>query len=92
MMLGKTCELRTETGIAAHSDTAQQCGIGMGLSIAGAVFVNKALQNLREVVPNVTSSELQSAILGVSGNSLDTLPKATKEAALTAIVTALQSV
>ena len=72
-------------------NAAQQCGISMGLSIAGSVFVNLALSNVLDVVPNITAPELQSAILGVSGNFLDTLPLVTKNLALTAIVKALQS-
>ena len=47
---------------------AQQCGIALGPSVAGAVFVNLALGKPNDVVPNITSAELQSAILGVSGN------------------------
>ena len=70
---------------------AQQCGIAMGLSIAGSVFVNLALRNVLDVVPDITSSELQSAILGVSGNFLDTLPMVKKNLALMAIVKALNS-
>jgi len=63
----------------------------LGLSVAGAVFVNLALGKLHDVVPNITSAELQSAILGVSGNFLDTLPADLKSKALTALVDALKS-
>ena len=70
---------------------AQQFGIALGLSVAGAVFVNLALGKLNDVIPNITSAELQSAILGVSGNFLDTLPTDVREKALAGLVDALKS-
>ena len=55
------------------------------------MFVNLALEKLHGVIPNITSAELQNAILGVSGNFLDTLSADLRNKALVALVDALKS-
>lgn len=62
----------------------------MGLSIAGAVFVNIAFKNLQQVVPGITTAQLESAILGTSGSFLETLSPNIRAAALEAIVAAMR--
>jgi hypothetical protein len=62
----------------------------MGLSIAGAVFVNTAIKNLQQVVPGITTAQLESAILGTSGNFLETLSPNIKAVALEAVVAAMR--
>jgi hypothetical protein len=69
---------------------AQMSGILFGLSIAGSIFINTASHNLRAVVPEITGLELQSALLGIGGNFLDTLGSSTRTQALDAIVKAMQ--
>ncbi|KAB8297772.1 hypothetical protein EYC80_001573 [Monilinia laxa] len=64
---------------------AQQSGIGIGLSVAGELFLNFALKSLREVFSGTTGQDLESAILGISGNFFETLRSHTREQALTAI-------
>ena len=90
MMLGESSVLLC-TLLDPDLYQAQQCGIALGLSVAGAVFVNLALGKVNDVVPNITSAELQSAILGVSGNFLDTLPTDVRKKALAGLVDALKS-
>ncbi len=62
----------------------------MGLSIAGAVFVNIAMKNLQQVVPGITTAQLESAVLGTSGNFLETLSPNVKAEALEAVVAAMR--
>ena len=51
-----------------------------------------AFRKLNDVVPNITSAELQSAILGVSTNLSDTLPTdVRRKKALAGLVDALKS-
>ena len=90
MMLGESSVLLC-TLLDLDLYSAQQRGIALGLSVAGAVFVNLALGKLNDLFPNITSAELQSAILDVSGNSLDTLPIHVRKKALAGLVDALKS-
>lgn len=71
---------------------AQLGGIAIGLSIAGAVFVNRAVIGLAVVLPNLSRAELQSAVSGTSGSVLTDLPESTRDLALGAIVHALTKV
>lgn len=71
---------------------AQLGGIAIGLSIAGAVFVNRALVGLAAVLPNASHAELQSAISGTSGTLLAELPEKTRDLALNVIVDSLRKV
>lgn len=90
MMLGESSVLLLML-LDPDTHPAQQSGIALGLSVAGAVFINLALGKLHDVVPNITSTELQSAILGVSGNFLDSLSADVSHKALGALVDALKS-
>lgn len=71
---------------------AQLGGIAIGLSVAGAVFVNRALVGLAVVLPNLSHTELQSAISGTSGSLLADLPEQTRDLALDVIVNSLRKV
>ncbi|KAH8886155.1 MFS general substrate transporter [Thozetella sp. PMI_491] len=68
---------------------AQIGGIGLALSISGAVFVNKALEGLTTLLPQVARSDLQSGISGTSGAFLSSLSEEKRVAALDIIVRAL---
>jgi hypothetical protein len=72
---------------------AQLAGIALGLAIAGAVFVNRAVANLAAVLPPGASREqLQLAVSGTSGAYLRSLSPALRAAATDAIVEALRKV
>ncbi|KAI4157766.1 MAG: hypothetical protein L6R39_000597 [Caloplaca ligustica] len=71
---------------------AQIGGIALALSIAGAVFVNGAQSALVEILPNVPLAQVQQAISGTSGDFIKSLPDATRELTLNAVVDALQKV
>ena len=88
MMLGKESAAAL-TQFADLTCTAQLLGIALGLSVAGSIFVNLAFQDLQQVVPGITSAQLQTIILGTSGNFLTTLPADTKVAALDVLVAAI---
>ncbi|KAL8888844.1 MAG: hypothetical protein Q9215_003796 [Flavoplaca cf. flavocitrina] len=68
---------------------AQLLGIALGLSISGAVFLNKAISGLSKVLPNVSRDEIQKAVLGVSGDLFGTLPADVRRNATSAIVNAI---
>ncbi|SPQ26873.1 cd867ba1-2a8a-411d-a580-4cd420b027f1 [Thermothielavioides terrestris] len=72
---------------------AQLAGIALGLAVAGAVFVNRAVANLAAVLPPGASREqLQLAVSGTSGAYLRSLSPALRAAATDAIVEALRQV
>jgi MFS family permease len=71
---------------------AQLCGIGFGLSIAGAIFINKAILGLAELLPGVSHDELQLAISGTSGDYFEAMPEELRSRAVNTIVDALSNV
>ncbi|RYP57059.1 hypothetical protein DL770_010764 [Monosporascus sp. CRB-9-2] len=71
---------------------AQTGGIALGLSIAGAVFVNRAVDGLASVLPNVPRSELQLAVSGTSGHYFQSLPPDLQARAVDTIVNAMSKV
>jgi len=85
-----------DPGMLAYGITfmvfAQLAGVTIGLSIAGSVFVNTALEGLQALLPNVAREQIQSAILGTSGNFFQTLPPDLKAACLQVIVSSLNKV
>ncbi|KUI66831.1 Putative HC-toxin efflux carrier TOXA [Cytospora mali] len=68
---------------------AQLGGIGLGLSIAGSVFINQAVNGLAKMMPGVSRSDLQLAISGTSSTYFKSLPSAQREAAVDTIVGAM---
>ncbi|KAL8654818.1 MAG: hypothetical protein Q9210_001276 [Variospora velana] len=68
---------------------AQLLGIALGLSISGAVFLNKAISGLSNVLPDVSRDEIQNAVLGVSGDLFGILPADVRRNATNAIVNAI---
>ncbi|KAI9785432.1 MAG: hypothetical protein M1816_000401 [Peltula sp. TS41687] len=71
---------------------AQLGGITLGLSIAGAVFVNRALIALASILPDVSRYQLQLAVSGTSSSFFSSLPSQTRDIALNALVHALRKV
>ncbi|OJD18667.1 hypothetical protein AJ78_01363 [Emergomyces pasteurianus Ep9510] len=86
----------TEPAMMAYSISfmmlAQLLGITFGLSISAAVFVNYAINGLIQTIPNVTHDEIESALLGASGNILAQLPAEVREASLAVIVEGIKKV
>lgn len=72
--------------------TAQTGGIALGLSLAGAVFVNLAVGGLTAILPGVSRSELQLAVSGTSGDYFLSLPQEQQTQAVDAIVDSLAKV
>ena len=68
---------------------AQLLAISLGLSISGAVFLNKAIDGLSKLLPGVSHDEIQSAVLGASGNLLDTLSPEARKSAIVVLVDAI---
>lgn len=68
---------------------AQLLGIALGLSISGAVFLNKAINGLSKLLPDVSRDEIQIAVLGVSGDLFGTLPADVRRNATNVIVDAI---
>lgn len=71
---------------------AQIGGIGLGLSISGAVFINKATAGLSALLPGVSRADLQLAISGTSGTFFESLPEDVRSKAIEAIVLAMRNV
>lgn len=72
--------------------TAQTGGIALGLSLSGAVFVNRAVAGLTSVLPDVPRSQLQLAVSGTSGSYFKSLPHDKQVLAIEVIVQALSKV
>ncbi|KAL8728429.1 MAG: hypothetical protein Q9166_005391 [cf. Caloplaca sp. 2 TL-2023] len=68
---------------------AQLLGITLGLSISGAIFLNKAINGLSKVLPDVARDEIQTAVLGASSDFFRTLPAEVRRNAINVIVDAL---
>lgn len=71
---------------------AQLIGIGLGLSVAGAVFVNEAISALTVALPGAARSDLIAAISGASGSFVSELPPELQFAAVEALVQTIQKV
>lgn len=71
---------------------AQLLSVSLALSISGAIFVNTALSGLQELLVGRSRPELQSALLGLSGDFLSTLTSDQRDRALAIIVQSLSKV
>lgn len=71
---------------------AQLLSVSLALSISGAVFVNRALSGLEELLVGRPRLEIQAALLGLSGDFLSTLDPDQKTLALRIIVKSLSKV
>ncbi|KAJ5586729.1 uncharacterized protein N7459_002494 [Penicillium hispanicum] len=68
---------------------AQNLGIVLALAISGAVFQNKALDELQKILPQVSRNALRGAISGTNSGLLMQLPVETREKVLHAVVDAM---
>lgn len=68
---------------------AQNLGIVLALAISGAVFQNRALDELQKLLPQMTRSELRGAITGSNSGVFEQIPAATRERVLHAVVDAM---
>lgn len=71
---------------------AQNLGIVLSLAIAGAVFQNRALDDLHRIIPNVPREVLRGAITGSGSALLKDAPEHVRDMALAAIVKAMSRV
>ncbi|KAI9753506.1 MAG: hypothetical protein M4579_005138 [Chaenotheca gracillima] len=86
--------IKPEDGAAAVSfmSLAQLGGIALGLSISGAVFVNRAVVALQPILPDLSHQQLQQAVSGTSSETFLALPTEIRNLALAVIVDALRKV
>ncbi|BCS01247.1 putative MFS drug efflux transporter [Aspergillus luchuensis] len=70
---------------------AQISGCTIALAIANALFLNKSVEGIKAVLPNVSSSEVELAITGTGSQLFDGLTEETKNKVLEAIVKALNN-
>jgi hypothetical protein len=70
---------------------SQLLGVTLALSISGAVFVNQAMVGLSKVLVDSTREQLQSALMGLSGD-IAALGEEQRNAALNVIVECLAKV
>ncbi|RAO67601.1 uncharacterized protein BHQ10_003613 [Talaromyces amestolkiae] len=71
---------------------SQLGGIVLALGMAGAIFVNKATNELLALLPNANSADVKNAIAGTTSGFFKTLTKAQQTAALNIIVQAIDDV
>ena len=71
---------------------AQLGGMAIGLSVAGAVFVNQAVDGLQAVLPTLDRSDLIAAVSGTSSELFESLPAEVRKEALESIVLGLRQV
>ncbi|KAI0529974.1 major facilitator superfamily transporter [Xylaria digitata] len=69
---------------------AQYTGITIGLSVSGALFVNKSLIGLCQLLPTFSDIELNSLISGTSGDGIDVVPVALRGRTIDALVNSLR--
>ncbi|GFN13269.1 hypothetical protein AtubIFM55763_001311 [Aspergillus tubingensis] len=70
---------------------AQISGCTIALAIANALFLNKSVEGIKAVLPNVSSSEVELAITGTGSQLFEGLSEETKNKVLEAIVKALNN-
>ncbi|KAL8951311.1 MAG: hypothetical protein Q9222_002710 [Ikaeria aurantiellina] len=93
MLAGKlSSELQTASWELADRALAQLLGLVLSLSISGAVFVNRSLDRLQALFPNLPRTNLQNAISGVSGDFISSLPQQLQSQCLEIIMSSLQTV
>lgn len=68
---------------------AQNLGIVLALAISGAMFQNKAIDDLQELLPHMSRSQLRSAISGTSSELFKQISADTRAKVLHAIVDAM---
>jgi hypothetical protein len=66
--------------------------MAFSLSTAGAVLLNEAQKSIAEVVPHITTTQVQQLILGTSNHFLQSLPEDQHAAALQALILSLRKV
>ncbi|KAI6087312.1 major facilitator superfamily domain-containing protein [Hypoxylon rubiginosum] len=71
---------------------AQLSGIGFGLSISGAIFVNKAIDGITALLPDAPSDEIQLALAGTSTAYFNSLSPEIRAQTTDIIIAALQKV
>lgn len=62
----------------------------LGLSVSGAVFINKAQNGLHSVLPNVPRSELTRIVAGTSSDLIKTLSEELRTQVIAVIVSTWQ--
>lgn len=78
-----------ETDASSFIALAQNLGIVLALAISGAVFQNKALDELQKILPSLSRGALRGAISGSNSDILKHLPVETKAKVLHAVVDAM---
>ncbi|RAO71893.1 uncharacterized protein BHQ10_007905 [Talaromyces amestolkiae] len=68
---------------------AQFLGITMALAIANSILLNSSLGRIQQILPTVSTSEIQGAILGSDSTLVQSLPSDLKAQVLAAIVSAI---
>jgi hypothetical protein len=68
---------------------AQNLGIVLALAISGAIFQNKALDELQNILPGLPRNALRGAISGSNGELLKQIPPDTRLKVLHAVVDAM---
>lgn len=68
---------------------AQNLGIVLALAISGAVFQNKALDELQRLLPHMPRNELRGAISGTHSDAFKHISIDAREEALHAVVDAM---
>ncbi|OTA99736.1 hypothetical protein M426DRAFT_268835 [Hypoxylon sp. CI-4A] len=70
----------------------QLSGIGFGLAVSGAVFVNKAIEDLTILFPEAPVADLQLTLAGTSNGFFNSLSTELRSEAIDVIIGALQKV
>lgn len=76
----------------ADISLGQLGGIAIGLSVCGAVFLNRAIVSLQPLLPDMSRVDIQRAVSGTSSSVFLSLPEETRKAALDVIVKSLTKV
>lgn len=74
-----------------YAGIAQLCGLALGLSVAGAIFLNLAEDRLAVLLPAIPRAELQQFVSGTSSSLFDTLAPDIRAQALDILVEALRT-
>jgi len=87
-MLSPECSMHRVADISL----AQLLSVSLALSICGTLFVNTALESLQSLLVDYSRTELQAALLGLSGEFLASLDSTQRAQTLSIIVESMAKV
>lgn len=92
IMLGMPCPSSSSTDSTANLFLAQIGGITLGLAVASSVFINRSIEGLTALLPDVPHITIQGAVSGASSTFITSLSPEMRERVLDILTIAMRKV